>query len=98
MGDNLDFLGDYKEVLLGDSYEEKIKNLMNCIRYAHEKGYSICERKECSVLLTAAWANLKGPLAEELEEVQAQLNHISQRKGQGRTLRELLEESKKDLS
>ena len=83
MENNLFYLGGLKEVLPGITYEEKIQSLVDCIYYAHRKGYSICERRECSSVLTAAWARLKGPLSEKVEEAQTQLINISQKRRRG---------------
>ena len=99
--DDLEFLGELRNILPGNTYEEKVKFLFDCVEHAHEKGYSICNGRECSIAINAAYSLLREgtPLAERQGKIETYFKQTQETHPEGRTIEELIQEvreSKKD--
>ena len=84
MADDLDWLGTYGERLPGTSYESKLKSFFKYMDLVHlHEDWRIPgeEVDECSVILTAAEANLKKEsMVDAQAEAQIKFNEIRKRK------------------
>ena len=95
------YLGDFRNVLPGKTYEEKINYLTECIDFVSKKGYTICpgkienqdDAKECRNVLTAAGAILEdNSLLEKVNTAEKQFNEMQKTRKQGRTIAEIVKE------
>ena len=95
------YLGSLREVLPGETYEEKINYLTKCIDFASKKGYTICkgrdentdDAKECRNILTAAGAVLEDKaIIKKVNTAEEQFKEIQKIREKGRTIAEIVKE------